>query len=169
MVTIRHEQPQDIPLIQKVNELAFGRTNQAELVKRLRDGGAVTLSLVALKDEQVIGHILFSPVTIVSGESSFEGVGLAPMAVLPVYQKQGVGSELIRQGIKELKDAGHPVVVVLGHPHYYPRFGFVPASRYGISCEYDVPDEAFMALVLDEKAFDGVRGKVKFHQEFNEV
>jgi putative acetyltransferase len=169
MVSIRHEQPQDIPSIQKVNELAFGRVNEAELVNRLRDRGAATLSLVTVEDEHVIGHILFSPVTIVSGASSFEGVGLAPVAVLPEYQKQGIGSELIRQGVKELKDAGHSVVVVLGHPDYYPRFGFVPASRYGIICEYDVPDEAFMALILDEKAYDGMTGRVKYHPEFNEV
>jgi putative acetyltransferase len=119
MVSVRHEQPQDIPLIQKVNELAFGRTNEAELVNRLRDGGAGTLSLVAVEEGQVAGHLLFSPVTIESGESSSEGVGLAPAAVLPEYQKQGIGSELIGQGIKELKDAGHSVVVVLGHPDYY--------------------------------------------------
>lgn len=169
MITIRNETKEDVQAIYELNKTAFGSPNEAELVDNLRNAGAVILSLVAVKDAQVIGHILFSPVHIESSDSSFLGVGLAPMAVLPQYQRKGIGSKLIRRGIKGLKEAGYSALVVLGHADYYPRFGFVPASRYGISCEYDVADEVFMVLLLNKMELNGKRWIVRYRPEFNAV
>jgi len=169
MVVVRREEPRDIPAVRYVNERAFGRPAEANLVDALRGRQKVTLSLVAVQDDQVLGHILFSPITIEAGEKVFHAVGLAPMAVLPERQRQGIGSLLVRIGLAECRKAGYECVVVLGHPEYYPRFGFVPASKYGMTCEYDVPDEVFMAIELREGALLGRAGTAKYQPEFNEV
>jgi len=167
MITIRQEKPEDVAAIYTVNEQAFGQAAEAELVDKLRANGKVTLSLVAVQDGEIVGHILFSPMTIESGEQTFAAVGLGPMAVRPEFQKQGIGSQLIARGLEQCRAHGHACVIVLGHPEYYPRFGFVPASRYGIRCEYDVPDEVFMALELRDGALGA--GLAKYQPEFNEV
>jgi putative acetyltransferase len=124
------------------------------------------LSLVALLGDQVVGHILFTPVKIESADSSFEAVGLGPMAVLPAYQRKGIGSRLVQSGIEECRRAGHEVVVVVGHPEYYPRFGFLPAKRFGIRYEEEVPEEVFMVLELREGALAGRSGIVRYQPEF---
>ena len=116
-----------------------------------------------------MGHILFSPVTIESKGTSFEAIALAPMAVLPAYQRKGIGSQLVRAGFEECRRLGHEIIVVLGHPDYYPRFGFVPAKQKGIDCEFEVPEEAWMILELREGALAGRRGIVRFQPEFHEV
>ena len=169
MLTIRRERPEDINSIRYVNEQAFGQKEEAELIDKLRNRDTVTLSLVSVWEEQVVGHILFSPVIVESENSSFEAVALAPMAVLPAYQRKGIGSQLVRIGLEECRRLGYEMVVVLGHAAYYPRFGFVPASTYGIKCEYDVPDEVFIALELRKGALSGRSGVVKYQPEFNEV
>jgi len=166
---IRHEQSGDIDSIRHVIEMAFGQADEARLVDALRDNKKFTLSLVALIDDRVVGHILFTPVTIDSGDQSFDAIGLAPLAVLPELQNKGVGSALTRVGLEELCHAGHECVVVLGHPDYYPRFGFVPASRYGIKYQYDVADEVFMLQELREDALAGRTGTVHYQPEFNNV
>ncbi len=166
---IRPENPEDIAAIRIVNERAFGRPAEANLVDALRRNGKATLSLVAEGDSQVVGHILFSPVTIESGDEQFAGVGLAPMAVLPETQNRGVGSSLVKYGLDRCREARHQFVVVLGHPDYYPRFGFVPASRFGIRSEYDVADENFMAMELQMGALQAQAGIVRYQPEFNEV
>jgi putative acetyltransferase len=168
-VIIRREEPGDAAAIRQVNERAFGQPAEANLVDALRRHNKVVLSLVAVLNDQIIGHILFSPVSIESEGGSLSAVGLAPMAVLPEYQKQGIGSWLIRVGLDECRQAGHPVVIVVGHAEYYPRFGFVPASKYGLKCEYNVPDDVFLALELREGALLGRAGVVKYQPEFNEV
>ena len=127
------------------------------------------VSFVAVEKSQVIGHIFFSPVSIEIGDPTALALGLAPMAVLPQYQKQGVGTQLVRAGLKECERIGCEVVVVLGHPEYYPRFGFVPARQRELDCEYPVPDDVFMVMELKPGALDGRRGLVKYLPEFGEV
>lgn len=169
MIQIRPEQPEDLTAIRHINERAFNGPAEADLVDRLREHSKVTLSMVAVHEAQIVGHILFSPVVIESTSQSIPAVGLAPMAVLPELQNQGIGSLLVKAGLDECRRSGHQIAVVLGHPNYYPRFGFAPASRYGIRSEYDVPDEVFMAIELQEGALAACAGTVKYQPEFNDV
>ncbi|HTG14512.1 MAG TPA: N-acetyltransferase [Blastocatellia bacterium] len=169
MSTIRAEQSEDHAAIRRVVELAFGQPNEADLVDALRKHAHPYISLVAVVDGQVVGHIFFSPVSIESGGDAFLAIGLAPMAVLPDYQNKGIGTELVQAGLRECRRLGHEVVVVLGHPKYYPRFGFVPASQRGIRSEYDVADEVFMVAELTPGALKGRQGLVKYHSEFSKV
>jgi putative acetyltransferase len=168
MIIVRSETPEDYAAVYRVNTLAFGSECEAALVDRLR---AVHphLSLVAVKDGQVVGHIFFSPVSVESEDANFMAFGLGPMAVLPEYQNQGIGSQLVRQGLKECESQGHDIVFVLGHPDYYPRFGFSPAKAKGIGCEYPVPNEVFMVVELKPEALGGRTGLVRYTPEFAEV
>ncbi len=168
-MVIRPEKFEDLGAIRNVNELAFGRPAEADLVDDLRRNGKVLLSLVAEDEGRVVGHILFSPVTIDSGDDQLVGVGLAPLAVLPEFQNRGIGSLLVQGGLDRCRGAGHRFAVVLGHPAYYPRFGFVPASRFRLRCEYDVADEVFMSMELRDGALGNCAGVVKYQAEFNEV
>lgn len=152
-----------------MNEQAFGQPLEARLVELLRANEAVLASLVAVANEQIVGHILFTPVQIVSGESVTEGAGLGPMSVLPDFQRMGIGSRLIDEGIQNIQQRGDPLIVVLGHPNYYPRFGFVPASRYRITCQWDVPDEVFLILPLAPPRLEGVSGLARYRDEFSTV
>ncbi|NOH03416.1 MAG: N-acetyltransferase [Chloroflexi bacterium] len=165
-IIIRPESPEDIPAIRRVNEQAFGRADEANIVDSLRKRGVVTLSLVAVQDDQIVGHILFSPVTIASETGSFEAVALGPMAVLPSHQRLGIGSQLVRAGLEKCKKMGQPIVIVLGHPEFYPRFGFKPSRPFGIRWEKDVPDEVFMVAELTEGALNGRGGVVIYQSEF---
>ncbi len=165
-ILIRPERPDDVAAVHTVNAAAFGQPEEADLVDALRLAGAATLSLVAERDGEIVGHILFSPVTIESDRGSFEAIGLAPMAVAPSCQRQGIGSRLIRAGLRECRRAGHEIVVVLGHPEYYPRFGFVPSKPLGIRYEAEVPEEAFMVLELRQGALAGRGGIVRYRPEF---
>jgi putative acetyltransferase len=169
LAVVRPERPGDIAAIRRVNEEAFGRAAEADLVDSLRAHGRVSLSLVAERGGEVVGHLLFSPVGIDSGRESTAGLGLAPMAVLPARQRAGIGSVLVRTGLAECWRAGHGWVVVLGHPEYYPRFGFVPASRHGLAWEHPAPDEAFMVLPLREGAIPVGGGLVRYAPEFGQV
>ncbi|HEU4386275.1 MAG TPA: N-acetyltransferase [Blastocatellia bacterium] len=170
-IVIRPEEAQDLAAIHSVNERAFGSPAEADLVDMLRRNGKAVLSLVATAEDSVVGHILFSIVTIdPDPEGRFRAVGLAPMAVLPERQNRGIGSMLVRDGLSKCRDAGFEAVVVLGHSHYYPRFGFVPASRFGLTSEYDVPDDVFMALELRPGSLKSVRnGIVRYQPEFAAV
>ena len=171
MIAVRHEAADDVAAIRLVNERAFERTDEADLIDALRAADAATLSLVAVLGQKIVGHILFTHVDVIAEHSRYAAVALGPMAVQPTYQKRVVGSKMILAALDELRQAGHGVVVVLGHPHYYPRFGFVPASRYGIRCPYDAPDEAFMALNLreGEAATERLAGTVRYHPAFDSV
>src|SRR5687768_5285082 len=169
MLTIREESPDDISAIRRVNELAFGQAAEADLVDRLRHACPDTLSLVA-EDGGILGHIFFSPVQAGGAGDAVIGMGLAPMAVLPDRQRRGVGSELVRRGVEILRQRGCPFVVVVGHPQYYPRFGFEPASKHRIASQWDgIPDAAFMVLVLDPHAMAGLSGVAKYRNEFNDA
>jgi putative acetyltransferase len=165
MLEIRPERPDDVTSIRDVNDRAFGRPQEGRLVDVLRANDGVLLSLVAVRDSRLVGHILYSPAHI----GSVVGVGLGPMAVVPECQRQGIGGELIRAGTQRMADAGHPFVVVLGHPEFYGRFGFRPASARGVRCAWDVADAAFMLLVLDERRMLSVSGLAEYRDEFSTV
>jgi len=169
MITIRKEEPGDIRAIRHVNERAFDQENEANIIEKLRKRSALTISLVAVQDDEIVGHIAFSPAIIAAEGSNFGAIALAPMAVLPAYQRKGIGLQMVRVGLEECRRLGHEIIVVLGHPDYYPRFGFVPAMPKGIGCEFEVPEEAWMILELQEGALAGRRGKVRFQPEFSEV
>lgn len=169
MIPLRPESPADAPAIRFVIAQAFGRSDEADLVDALRASGALTVSLVAVEHEQVVGHIAFSPVTIESQDSTLDALGLAPLAVLPAYQHRGIGSELVRRGLDACRQAGHGVVVVLGSSRYYPRFGFTAGSYHGIRCSFDVPPEHFMVAQLNPGALAGYSGTVRYRPEFNVV
>lgn len=166
---IRAEKPEDIEAIHRVNAAAFEREGEADLVDQLR-GVASTFSFVAVESGQIVGHIFFSPVAI-AGECADDllVLGLAPVAVLPNYQRQGIGTLLIQYGLKECDRLGFKAVFVLGSPEYYSRFGFVPAKAKRLKCEYLVPDEAFMVLEIENDALEGYTGTVKYRSEFNKI
>jgi putative acetyltransferase len=121
---------------------------------------------VATAGERIVGHIVFSPVEVSCGRKALEGAALGPMAVLPQFQRAGVGSKLIEEGTCRLRDGGCPFIVVLGHPEYYPRFGFVPASRYGVGCQWDVPADVFMLLPLDPSRCQRLSGVARYREAF---
>lgn len=169
MTTIRPERPEDASRIRRVNELAFGQPAEADLVERLRQTCTDALSLVA-EDDAVVGHILFTPVVLEGAGGRLVGMGLAPMAVLPDRQRQGIGSQLVRRGLDILRERGCPFVVVVGHPEYYPRFGFQLASTHGFVSQWEgIPDAAFMVLIADVHAMAGASGVARYRDEFNEV
>jgi putative acetyltransferase len=169
VLTIRPEKPEDYQQIAEVNTHAFFRPDEADLVDTLRSDGKLVVSLVAVMGERVVGQIAFSPVRLDQMGKPSGAVGLGPMAVLPTHQNQGIGLELIKAGLDACRDAGYEVVVVLGHPGYYPKAGFAPASAYGISCEFDVPDEVFMALELEPGKLDHYRGAACYQPAFRSV
>ncbi len=164
---IHVEKPEDIEAVHRVHVAAFGRANEGDLVDILRKVAEPVLSFVAVESGQIVGHIFFSPIYIEFDRSSVcQILGLAPLAVLPQFQRQGIGSALVRYGLKECSRFGFQGVVVLGHPEYYHRFGFVTAKEKGLVCEYSVPDEVFMVLELPNGVLSGCYGKVKYRAEF---
>lgn len=169
MLTIRPELPEDFATVFEIHSRAFSRSEEAELVDKLRSVADPQISLVAELNGQVVGHIFFSPVTIEDEESSFVALGLAPMAVLPELQNQGVGSLLVKEGLNAARRMSQNIVVVLGHPEFYPRFGFEVASRKGLRCEFPAPDKAFMIIELEPGALHGRAGVVKYLPEFSTV
>jgi putative acetyltransferase len=165
---IRAETPADAEAIRAVNQAAFGTDAEARLVDLLRREATAIISLVAEDQELIVGHVLFSPVGL-DGHADLTIMGLAPMAVTPDRQRAGVGSALVRAGLDECARSAVDAVVVLGHATYYPRFGFRPASRFALGCEYDVPDEVFMALELKPGALAGKSGTIRYHPAFRSV
>jgi len=166
MTIVRLEEHGDAEAIGQVNVAAFGRTLEADLVDLLRDRGKLLVSMVAQSDSAIVGHIAFSRV-VVGSHAAVLGVGLAPMAVLPPMQRQGIGSALVRGGLDRCRRLQYEFAVVLGHAAYYPRFGFVPASRFALRCAWDVPDDVFMALELRSGALAGLAGAVAYEPEFS--
>ena len=162
---IRNEGIADIDAIRRVNEAAFGQPAEARLVDALREQATPFLSLVAEDEAAIVGHICFTPVTV--GETMI--LGLAPMAVLPARQNEGIGTKLVAAGLEACRRAGFSAVVVLGHPRYYPRFGFAPAAQRGLRSEYDVPDEVFLLLELVPGGAAGLTGIARYHDAFRDV
>ena len=166
-MSIRAEKSADLDGISKINIEAFDTKEEVTIVNALRSSGVTNISLVYEKNNELVGHILFTPVELIGDKSSLKLMGLAPMAVIPKFQNKGVGSSLIKEGIQQCIDNGYDAIIVLGHPDYYPKFGFVPSIKYGIKSEYDVPDEVFMALELKENILKGKHGIIKYHDAFN--
>jgi putative acetyltransferase len=164
---IRAERQGDAERIRAVNLAAFETSTEADLVDALRRQATPIVSLVAEDDANVIGHILFSPVTL-ANEPELTLMGLAPMAVVPSRQRQGVGLSLVREGLERCRQLNAAAVVVLGHPEYYPRFGFLPAARLSLRSEYDVPEEVFMVRELRDGALRGISGTIRYHPVFGD-
>jgi putative acetyltransferase len=165
---IRDEQRDDQDGVYAVNESAFETPAEAKLVARLRERARPIISLVAENDGEVVGHIMFSPVSL-SDHPGLKIMGLAPMAVAPAFQRKGIGSALVRAGIEKCKELGFGALVVLGHREFYPRFGFLPASRFGIESEYDVPDDVFMAMELQPDYLEDATGTIEYHDAFGQL
>jgi len=161
-IELRAERSGDKDVIRELLDEAFEGQAESRLVDALRASGVELTSLVADDDGVVVGHALFSPVTL----AGLRGVGLGPMAVRPARQCSGIGTRLIELGIERLRDAGCPFVVVLGHPDYYPRFGFERADRHRVRCEWEVPIEAFMIRILDEAKMKNISGLALYRPEF---
>jgi putative acetyltransferase len=161
---VRDDTPDDYAAIGHVNEAAFGTAEEADLVEALREDGAVLLSAVAVLDDEIVGHVLFSRMSIETATGGLQAVALAPMAVVPAWQRQGIGSRLIRYGLERLRDTGERIVLVVGHPTYYPRFGF--SGERGRALEHPFPPDVFMALELAPGALDGVKGRVQYARAF---
>lgn len=164
-IEIRDEEPADRSDVHDVHAEAFGRPDEADLVDRLRDDGAIVLSLVAIR-RRLLGSIVFTEVSFAPPSRGVCGVGLAPMAVRPEAQGEGIGSRLVREGLSRAAALGYEIAVVLGHPAYYPRFGFVAAEALGLECEWEVPAGVFMAQALAPGAEARVRGVVRYHPAF---
>jgi putative acetyltransferase len=165
---IRGDTPDDYPAIRKLHERAFGGLAEAALVDTLRAAQKLVVSLVAVHQERLVGHIGFSPVTVADAPEGLRAVGLAPMSVLPEFQKRGIGSQLVHKGLEACRRQGEAVVVVLGHATYYPRFGFLMANACGLDNEYGAVD-SFMVLELEKGALRNMRGLVKYAPEFRQA
>ena len=167
MIEIREEQQEECQEIRQVIVAAFGGALEANVVELLRGRNKAPVTLVAVSDNKIVGHIMFSPVTITLAPKAFCAVGLAPLSVLPEFQRQGIGSMLAREGLKKCAAAGFEIAVVLGSHYYYLRFGFSHANLYGLGNEYDT-DEHFMAIELKNGVLDKVSGTVQYSPEFKE-
>jgi putative acetyltransferase len=164
-VEVRPETPADVEAVRRVNAAAFGRPDEGRVVDALREHAALCVSLVAVEGGRLSGHIAFSLATL--GEAAGAAIAaLGPMAVMPDRQRLGIGSALVRAGLDACRRLGHEVVVVLGHPAFYPRFSFVTARPLGVTCEYPVPVEVFMVAELSPGALRGRRGLVRYAPAF---
>lgn len=172
-VEVRIEQPDDEIAVREVTKLAFetsefGHNGEAGLVEQLRAQGAATISLVAVCADQIVGHVLFSPATIDAAGRQTHGLGLAPVSVLPEFQRQGIGARLIEAGLELAAQGSSQFVIVLGHPEYYPKFGFVPAVGNNVRCEFEgVPDEAFLIRWFKELESCDEEAVAKYHPVFS--
>jgi putative acetyltransferase len=166
--TIRAEEAHDRARIRHVVKVAFGRADEAQLVEALRASPAFIpgLSLVAFEANEVVGHILFTRLVIKDVDRVHEALALAPLAVVPARQNRGIGSALVRRGVEDARTLGHQRVVVVGHGHYYPRFGFQPAQALGIRAPFEVAPENFLVLGLLPGAWQGVHGIVEYPPAF---
>jgi len=172
-IVIRAERKEDFDKISEINDQAFGLTDEGNLIINLRKKKDFNahLSLVAVDtdNDKTVGHILFYPIKIKARNCEYQTLSLAPMSVLPEFQRKEIGSKMVTEGLIRAKNQGYKSVIVLGHVDFYPRFGFQPASRWGINCPFDIANEAFMALELIEKGLDRSEGVVVYPKEFDDV
>lgn len=162
MIDIRPEEPGDLVTIREVHRRAFGQDEEGAIVDALRANGGALVSLVATRDGEVVGHIMYSPLRV----GTVAGAALGPMAVIPECHGRGIGTRLVEAGNDFLARRECPCIVVVGHPGFYSRFGFKPAAVLGITCEWEVPGDAFMVLVLDETRMAGAVGMARYRGEF---
>jgi putative acetyltransferase len=165
-VLIRAEEKKDRVAVHALNASAFDTSAEADLVDALREQAQPVVSLVAVDGDTIVGHIMFSPVSL-PGHSGLKIMGLAPMAVATEHRRKGIGAALVRVGLEQCRQLSFGAVVVLGHPGYYPCFGFSPSVRFGIGCEYEVPEEVFMIMELQPGYLLGVSGTVRYHAAFS--
>ena len=165
MIEIRDERPDDVDAVREVNRQAFDQEQEGRIVDALRERGAALLSLVAVAEGVVVGHIMFSPLTV----GTVVGAALGPMAVVPAWQRRSIGSQLVTRGVGRLRDRGCPFIVVIGHPEFYPRFGFRSATAYGLTCKWDVPAEAFMVNILNPQVGGSLLGRAEYRDEFSTI
>lgn len=171
MVAIRQQTAEDDLAVYRVNAQAFGRDVEARLVEGLRANPDYVpeLSLVAEVGGEIVGHILFSPISIEVAKEAIPAISLAPLAVLPEHQNMGIGSALVMRGLEACCSLGHRIVIVLGHPNYYPRFGFSTELAKELACPFGEAGDAWMAIELQLGALRGVRGKVHYPKQFENV
>jgi putative acetyltransferase len=165
---VRNEDERDRTAVHALNASAFETSAEADLVDALREQARPVVSLVAEAADTVVGHIMFSPVWL-AGHPNLKIMGLAPMAVAPGYQRQGIGSALVHAGLDRCRQLGVGAIVVLGHPEYYPRFGFSTASQFGLRCAYNAPEEAFMVLELQPGYLANTSGLIQYHVTFSNL
>ena len=163
---VRREEPADAMDIRRVNDDAFGQRDESRIVDAVRASGNAAVSLVAVLADGIVGHILFTPVSVEPDAPAIRVFGLGPMAVAPGRQRQGIGSALVFAGLEECRRLGCGLVVVIGHPEFYPRFGFRPGAAHGLRSAFAVPDDAFMVLELMDGALNRVKGVVRYAPEF---
>ena len=170
-IQIRPENKNDISTISMINDMAFGQEDEGNLIAKLRKkkNFVKELSLVACMGNEIIGHILFSKITIKNDTEEFESLALAPMSIIPEFQGLGIGSELIKKGLQKATKLGYNSVIVLGHENYYPKFKFTAASQFKITCPFEAPEANFMALELVKGSLDAVSGCVVYPKEFNNL
>ena len=171
-ITIREEIADDIDAIYAVEQEAFEHDDEADLVNRLRAQNAIWLSHVVVRDDKIVGHALYSLVTVTDGDTIHQFPALGPIAVAKAHQKQGIGGQLINAGLQAARNANYGLMFLVGHPSYYPRFGFQPAQPLGFKSDYveeNGPHEHFMVAVLDQNLLDTVRGHVRYHPAFEGV
>lgn len=171
MLQLQSETSADLTEIRQVVTAAFQQPNEADLVEKIRssDNFIPELSLVAKQDGKVVGHLLFSDITIISDTQVYKALALAPLAIQPEWQRQGIGTQLVNFGLRRCQDFEYPVAIVLGHPEYYSRLGFQTASHFEIYPPFRVPDEAFMVRENQSGSLQQVRGMVQYPRYFEEV
>ncbi len=170
-IQIRPEHKNDISAISMINDMAFGQENEGNLVVKLRKNRNFIkdLSLVACMGNEIIGHILFTKISIKNDTEEFESLALAPMSVIPEFQDLGIGSQLIQKGLLKATKLGYKSVIVIGHENYYPKFKFTPANQFQITCPFEIPDANFMAIELQKGSLVNISGCVEYPKEFNDL
>lgn len=165
---VRGEKAADYADIYEINKLAFGREDEGRLIEDIRKtkNYEFGFSLVAVKEEKILGHALFSKAFVVHKGRRFKCLALGPMAVLPEHQRKGIGKALIAEGFERAKEVGFGAIVVLGDPAYFEQFGFKPSLVYKVRCSFSPSPEYFMVKEITRNAMRGIIGTVQYAREF---
>ncbi len=166
---IRPELPEDRAMIREINRRSFPTSAEARLVDNLRASACPCLSLVADDHGHLVGHLLISPVRLPVAPRPLNLAAIGPMCVVPEHQRQGIGQQFLQAALRFAEEDGIDALFVLGHVRFYGKQGFVPASRFGIRCEYPVPDEVFMVRELSPGCLEGASGLLLYEDAFNQL